>query len=637
MPVANCPSCGGPVDFSIGTSVVVVCDYCRSVVARTDVAVEDLGKVAALVDTGSPLRRDLPGKYRGTGFRIVGRTQMRHEMGGVWNEWYAAFDDGRWGWLAEAMGKYFITFSAGAGNLPRFDQIAVGGRLGELVVQETGTATLVSGEGEIPWRVEPGSTYPYADLSGPESRFATIDYSEDTPLFFTGEETDLRGLGIDIAHEPARQTRVKAERLNCQKCGGALDLVAPDQAQRVICPHCGALYNVDEGNLRYLHAVKLRSKPRIPLGSKGTIDGDQFVIAGWVERSVTYDGKYLWTEYLLFNPAKGFHWLIESDDHWSFARPVAAGEVVDPGHPDGDAAPRITYKGTTFRIFADAVATVESVVGEFYWKVTVGEQARAIDYIAPPEGMAKEISGAGTEREIAYTLARYMPVEEVESVFGVRPLQRPAGVGMIQPFEQSGSAGKVWLALVAALLVVAALVAIKGPHKEILSQFYDVGSFPPSPDARPITPSVQEQSRTLFVPLMKIDGGTNLSVEGYSDVTNSWVYVAGDLYDQRTGLLEGFDLPIEYYGEEGSRTQTVYLSALPEGNYALRLEVQWPVNMPPPKVQITIREGVFRWTYFLWALGLITVPALFVGSRARVFEARRWADAGFTPAGTARE
>src|SRR5436305_12091143 len=159
MAVANCPSCGGPITFAIGSSAVVICDYCHTVVARTDVGLEDLGKVSALIDTGSPLRRDLPGKYRGTGFRLVGRTQMRHEMGGVWDEWYAAFDDGRWGWLAEAQGKYYLTFTTAAKGLPPFGQIALGGRLGDLVVQEIGTATLISGEGEIPWRVEPGSTY----------------------------------------------------------------------------------------------------------------------------------------------------------------------------------------------------------------------------------------------------------------------------------------------------------------------------------------------------------------------------------------------------------------------------------------------------------------------------------------------
>ena len=55
MTQANCPSCGAPVTFAIGSSEVVVCGNCNSIVARTDRGIEDHGKVAALIDTGSPL------------------------------------------------------------------------------------------------------------------------------------------------------------------------------------------------------------------------------------------------------------------------------------------------------------------------------------------------------------------------------------------------------------------------------------------------------------------------------------------------------------------------------------------------------------------------------------------------------
>ena len=42
---------------------------------------------------------------RGTrGFTLVGRLQLDYGQG-PWNEWYAAFDDGDWGWVAEAQGK----------------------------------------------------------------------------------------------------------------------------------------------------------------------------------------------------------------------------------------------------------------------------------------------------------------------------------------------------------------------------------------------------------------------------------------------------------------------------------------------------------------------------------------------------
>ena len=53
--VANCPSCGAPVEFKSGQSIVVICNYCHSAVARTDRGLQDVGKVAELVETSSPL------------------------------------------------------------------------------------------------------------------------------------------------------------------------------------------------------------------------------------------------------------------------------------------------------------------------------------------------------------------------------------------------------------------------------------------------------------------------------------------------------------------------------------------------------------------------------------------------------
>ena len=107
---ASCPSCAAPVEFRFDRSVVTVCDSCGSVVGRADGALEDLGKVADLVVTDSPLQAGVTGRFRGKGFEISGRTQVQHAGGGIWDEWYLAFNGGKqWGWLAEAQGKYYLT------------------------------------------------------------------------------------------------------------------------------------------------------------------------------------------------------------------------------------------------------------------------------------------------------------------------------------------------------------------------------------------------------------------------------------------------------------------------------------------------------------------------------------------------
>ena len=107
--VIACPSCGTSITFRISSSLVAVCEFCQTVVARADRNLEDRGKIAAIVDTNSPLRLGLRGKFGGKSFEIVGRTQYQHAAGGRWDEWYAAFSNGKWGWLAEAQGRFYLT------------------------------------------------------------------------------------------------------------------------------------------------------------------------------------------------------------------------------------------------------------------------------------------------------------------------------------------------------------------------------------------------------------------------------------------------------------------------------------------------------------------------------------------------
>ena len=59
---APCPSCGAPVEFKVSSSLVTVCEFCHSLVARGDRKLEDLGKVAALVETNSPLELGATGR-----------------------------------------------------------------------------------------------------------------------------------------------------------------------------------------------------------------------------------------------------------------------------------------------------------------------------------------------------------------------------------------------------------------------------------------------------------------------------------------------------------------------------------------------------------------------------------------------
>lgn len=631
MTFANCPSCGAQVEFAIGSSEVVICGQCRSIVARTDRRIEDHGKVAALVDTGSPLAVGTTGKYRGLGFRISGRTQYLHQAGGVWDEWYAALDDGRWAWLAEAQGRFYVTFKVVAHDVPAYDSIAPGDRvLDDLVVAEVGEAELISAEGELPWTPVAGGLNWYADLTGPNERFATIDYSEEPPILFKGEETTLAELGI--SGEAARSGRASLVTLNCTQCGGALELRAPDQAERIYCPYCGSGHDIDNGKLKFFAKLKKgkRVHPVIPLGSTGKIEGQLYVVAGFMERAVHFDQDYFWTEYLLYNKAEGYRWLVQSDEHWSFVTPLRPGEVLD-SDPRG-AAINVQYGGESYRLFQNATAKVTYVLGEFYWKVAVGEQADTADYVRPPFGISKELTRGGAA-EIAYSHARYAETREIEEAFAIEGLNRPAAVGPIQPFTGARLAVP-WAIMVALLFVTAIVVGITRSGRNVLAQTYDLATAT-QPEGAP------ENTRVLFTEPFELSGKENVLVRAESGLSNTWLYLAMDLVDDASGQLESFELPLEYYsgvdgGEswsEGSRSRRIILSRPPKGRYVLRVEGQWEGGKPPPSVSVRVREGVFRFAHFFLALLAISFFPGLALIRQISFESQRWKDSAHSPFG----
>jgi hypothetical protein len=485
---ANCPSCGGPVEFSVGGSMVTICEFCQTAVARTNKKVEDHGKVADLIETRSPLAIGVSGKFRGKGFEIVGRVQYRHPAGGVWDEWYLAMPGEKIGWLAEAQGRFYLLFAKPAkvlGQIPSFDTLNLGDtfnlgkELGTITVSEKGIAKAGSAEGEIPWDFRPGAEHRFADLSGPNKTFATIDFNLDAKPesteeastdeggyelkrgavnVYIGREVTLAELGITAkADESKGVGRTETAQLNCPNCAGPLELFAPDVSERVTCPNCKALIDCRQGKLQYLETLKTKKapKPLIPMGSRGRIDNVDWTVIGFLQRYVIYEGKrYFWTEYLLYEPTQGFRWLVNSEEHWNFVSPVPPGEVTGGGMS-------VNWNGQEFKLYQKGTATVGYVLGEFYWKITVGEVAETKDYIAPPQMLSFEGSSTGASSEMNISVGRYMPHEEVEAAFGLKDLPRPWSVSPNQPAPPVGSLVLSWFGFVGLLLLLYVIAQTK--------------------------------------------------------------------------------------------------------------------------------------------------------------------------------
>lgn len=628
----SCPGCGGPVEFKIGSAMVSVCPYCRSVVARGDRKVEDLGKVAALADTDSNLEVGLKGRYHGVPFTLTGRTQLKHQAGGTWDEWYAAFADGRWGWLAEAMGRYFITFEQEAeAVLPPFQDVKLGeslhvpGASAPLSVTEKGKAKVMGAEGEMPYRLVPDSVYRYVDMSGPSAEFATLDYGEDPPTIYVGREVTLDDLQVPPRAKPAGHElrQVEGVQLGCPNCGAALALHAPDKAERVTCPSCRSLLDVNQGQLSFLKALEPSDvEPVIPLGKTGKFRGEEFTNIGFLQRSVTIEGiKYYWEEYLLYHRRIGFRWLVRSDDHWNLVEALPPGQV----HVRAREA---HWGDKSYKLFQRAWAEVENVQGEFYWKVEVGEQVRASDFINPPDILSREVTrqddGDDEKGEINWSHGVYLPVDEVEQAFGTHGLTRPSlfNVAPNQVFPYSGI--YKWWALVAGVaLLLFVLVLAKNPHRVVLNKDYQAVIGNTADQAKVI---IDEKNP------FELDGWHNIRITVSTNLTNAGVDVLGDLVNVDTDEAQFFEVGVGYWqgvedGEswtEDQREQSTYISAVPKGKYILRLELLGEQPQQPTGIHVRIEQGVTRvwpWLVTLLVLSIIPLTVLILNL---VFNNKRW-------------
>jgi len=478
--VANCPACGGPVEFQLSTALVTVCEFCHTVVARTDKRLEDHGKVADLVETNSPVKRGQMGTFEKKEFEVVGQVQYQHPAGGVWDEWYLKFPADRVRWLAYAQGKFYLTTEKRLSEstpLPAFESLTPGHRFQlpdgkTLVVAESGIATARSAGGDIPWAFRPNAEHRFVDLHGPDREFATIEYDETSgPRLFLGHEVALDELGLkgdSWEADAPTWANTAALQVNCPQCAGPLTLHAPDQTLRVCCPNCKSLLDCQQGKLEYLQTLQMKSKERllIPLGSVGRLNDVEYTVIGFMERYVVEDGKkYSWTEYLLCNPTIGFRWLVRSRGHWSFVEPVPVSSVNEfPDH--------VIYQGQQFRIFDRGTAYVGYVIGEFYWRVTMGEQVASVDYIAPPRmiSLEKTTSDAGSELNIS--LGTYIEKDVLAAAFGLKELPAAWGVGAIQPAPRLGDDIVVlWIGFIV-LLIVLDLLFSTGSVTQPVSQFH---------------------------------------------------------------------------------------------------------------------------------------------------------------------
>jgi len=419
---ATCPSCGAGVTFKFAGARSVVCEYCKSVVVRSDKGgVEAQGRMADLLEVPSTMPYGAEGNWSGEWFEVTGRIQMDRAgaPGAPWEEmlvWFPRED--RTTWVAYAQGRWYATTEdPNPPPMPPQGSLNVGqqvdlGQHGLFVAQEIGQRRVVSGQGSLPNVPKPGAVTHYIDVSGPQGAFGTIDYGDgsEAPALYVGRIFDPNSVELE-GGMPLEAPEAKVTSAECPNCGASLP-IASSTAQRVVCQYCGTASDITSGTLSALGpAPRPPIEPYLPIGARGNFRGAEYVVTGFVVRSCVVEGiTYSWREYLLFGGDKvGYRWLMEEDGNWQFIEPLETGNVMDSGNG-------VILGGNQFTWKQQVMASVDYVVGEFYWRVEIGETVEATEFTGPGGKVSRE----KTATEVNYSFGTPVDPNELQ-VFGVAP------------------------------------------------------------------------------------------------------------------------------------------------------------------------------------------------------------------------
>jgi hypothetical protein len=412
--------------------------------------------------------------------------------------------------------------------------------------------------------------------------------------------------------------------LNCPQCGAPVTVRAFQHTLSVVCGNCQSVLDAKDPNLQVLQRFEERQRvqPLIPLGTRGKLRGDPYEVIGFQVRTITVDGEqYSWSEYLLFNPYKGFRYLTEYQGHWNDVVTLRNLPEVDTSGP----RPRAKLLGERYKHFQTAEAETTYVLGEFPWQVHVGERVQVMDFISPPRLLSRE----GTEAETTWSLGEYMTGAQVWKAFQL-PDRPPRAVGVFanQPSPYGGKVGGVWAlwGLLTLLLVLMGVLAYTFMGREEVYRHQYSFSPKAGSEASFVTDIFELKGRP-----------SNVEVRVSTNLSNNWAYFNFALINARTDEAYDFGREVSYYSgydsdgswSEGGRNDSAVIPTVPAGRYYLRVEPEMDPGAAMMQYEVLVRRDIPSLSYIIIAGLLLLIPPIVTSIRAAKFGGRRWAESDY--------
>lgn len=456
---------------------------------------------------------------------------------------------------------------------------------------------------------------------------------EETGKEEAGKEDEAVNQQADNTVVPKKEPaapKPTAKMFACSACGASITVKYPGATMAVVCSSCNSTIDVTSENYRILSTYVGKTslfKPCIPLGARGKLNGKTWEVIGFLVREDTAS-HYFWSEYLLFNPYYGYRWLVEDKGHWNFVTTIKRkpdAKNINQYPAKGQLA---KLDGKSYQIYNYGTAAVKYVLGEFYWRVTVGSSNLTADYIDPPRMLSAEKDG----KEIVWSLAKYIDAKEIHKAFKVTdkfPYQ--SGVPATKPPTELKACTQIGsLLAIFVIFITCAQFYFTSIASQQTVLHYD-GTFITNSKKADITTPVFSMG----------DKTTNAVITLSAPVSNSWFYVSGELVNDTDGTTYPFEKSVEYYSgtdsdgfwSEGSNIAQLGISSIPPGKYYINIDTDSGDFTQTRQQQFSVTVGRdypiydnYWWTLF----GLCLIP-LYSFFAMHSVEAARWSNSDFSP------
>lgn len=343
--------------------------------------------------------------------------------------------------------------------------------------------------------------------------------------------------------------------LSCPNCGGIVNVRAQGLTVSVLCEHCGSTLDATRPDLQVIaRANEALKTPQIPLGTRGTLDGRAWEVVGYMERT---DEEIVWAEYLLFNPYEGYAFLVDDGRRFSL------GIMLDrlPQSSWGSAL----LDGKVYSRFGQTYPVhVTFVVGEFYWRVAVGETVDETDFVRPGTMLSCEVY----QTERTWTKLDLLDWGVAEKAFGIPARRRnylhPAPH---EPSPYKRQLGEALIIAFAALIALGIISGMGGREQQIGQTTADV--------------VLDGGEKNVVIRGLELPAGRSRVVvdADAGGIDNAWVDLDYSLTDEKTqDSLDTYATAEHYSGSdsdgrwsEGDPRPEVSLSSIPGGRYDLTL------------------------------------------------------------------